>query len=136
MDPLGLAFENFNAMGMWRSSEFGEPIDSTGKLVTGEEFNGVRELKQVLVKKHYKDFYRTVVEKLLIYALGRGLEYYDVETVDQIVARLEKAEGRPSALIAGVVECAPFQKTRVATQDEPSKPAKAPVQRADAGTKR
>jgi Protein of unknown function (DUF1592)/Protein of unknown function (DUF1588)/Protein of unknown function (DUF1587)/Protein of unknown function (DUF1585)/Protein of unknown function (DUF1595)/Planctomycete cytochrome C len=112
MDPLGLAMENFNAMGMWRDAEFGEPIDAAGKLITGEDFANVKELKRILVKDHYKDFYRTITEKLLIYALGRGLEYYDVETVDQIVERIEKSDGRPSALLAGIVESAPFQKTR------------------------
>jgi hypothetical protein len=112
MDPLGLAMDNFNAMGMWRESEFGQPIDSAGKLVTGEEFTDVRGLKAVLVKNHSRDFYRTVTEKMLIYAVGRGLEYYDVETVDQIVARLETAGGRPSALIRGIIDSAPFQKMR------------------------
>jgi hypothetical protein len=72
----------------------------------------VKELKGILVKDHYEDFYRTVTEKLLTYALGRGLDYYDVETVDQIVHRIEKANGRASALLAGVVESAPFQKCR------------------------
>ena len=136
MDPLGLAFENFNAMGMWRDAEYGDPIDATGKLVTGEEFTSVRELKQILVKTHYKDFYRTVAEKLLTYALGRGLEYYDVESVDQIVAKIEKSGGLPSALMAGVVESAPFQKTRTLAQDDSKKPVKPTQQRADAGTQR
>ena len=88
-------------MGMWREQEFGQPIDATGQLITGEKFSNIRELKQILVNNHPTDFYRTVTEKLLTYALGRGLEYYDVETVDQIVARLEAANGRPSALIRG-----------------------------------
>lgn len=112
MDPLGLAFENFNAMGMWRKGEYGEPIDATGTLTTGETFATVKELKRVLVTRHARDFYRTLTEKLLTYSLGRGLDYYDVETVDQIVARLEAANGRPSVLLAGVVESAPFQKCR------------------------
>lgn len=135
MDPLGLALENFNAMGMWRDQEFAQPIDPTGKLISGEDFANVRELKRILAKKHYRDFYRTVTEKVLIYALGRGLEYYDVETSDRIVARLEAASGRPSALIAGVVESAPFQKTRAADQSEPRKPAKPSLRRADAGNR-
>ena len=134
MDPLGLALENFNAMGMWRDTEYGEPIDATGQLITGESFQNIRDLKRILVKNHYKDFYATVTEKLLIYALGRGLDYYDVETTDQIVARLEANNGRMSALLAGVVESAPFQRTRAAAAQEPNKPAK-PQQRADAGTK-
>lgn len=135
MDPLGLALENFNAMGMWRDTEFNEPIDATGSLITGETFKDVRELKRALVKNHAKDFYHTVTAKLLTYALGRGLEYYDTETCDQIVARIAAAQGRPSALIAGVVESAPFQKTRTANPNEPKKPAKPGQQRADAGTK-
>jgi hypothetical protein len=112
MDPLGLAFENFNAMGMWRDQELGEPVDAAGQLITGEQFNGVKELKGLLAKKYSRNFYRTITEKMLTYALGRGLEYYDVQTVDQIVTRLEQAKGRPSALLMGVVESAPFQKTR------------------------
>lgn len=112
MDPLGLAFENFNALGMWRDQELGEPVDAAGQLITGEQFNGVKELKRLLAQKYSRNFYRTITEKLLTYALGRGLEYYDVQTVDQIVARVEQAGGRPSALLLGVVESAPFQKTR------------------------
>jgi hypothetical protein len=112
MDPLGLALENFNAMGIWRQTEFNEPIDSTGRLTTGESFANVKELKHILVTDHAQDFYRTLAEKMLTYALGRGLEYYDVETVDVIVARLEATKGRPSALLSGVVESAPFQKCR------------------------
>ena len=135
MDPLGLAFENFNAMGMWRDREFDEPIDASGDF-GGEEFATVKELKVSLVKNHYKEYYRTVTEKLLTYALGRGLEYYDVETVDQIVERLEKAGGRPSALLSGVVESAPFQKSRGSLADsEKSKTVKPVQQRADTRTR-
>lgn len=113
MDPVGLALENFNALGMWRDQEFGQPIDPSGQLITGETFANIRELKRVLVKNHAEDFYRTLTQKLLTYALGRSLDYYDVETVDQIVARIEKSGGKPSALLAGIVESAPFQKTRI-----------------------
>ncbi len=118
MDPLGLALENFNALGLWRNSEFDQPIDPAGKLATGESFANVKELKRVLVKDHAEDFYRTLTQKLLTYALGRGLDYYDVETVDQIVARVEKSGGKPSALFAGIIESAPFQKTRKLTSTE------------------
>jgi len=112
LDPLGLALENFNAMGMWRDKELNQPIDASARLITGEEFANVRELKHILVRNHAEDFYRALTEKLLTYAVGRGLEYYDVETVDQIVSRIEKSDGRPSALLAGIVESAPFQKCR------------------------
>jgi len=112
MDPLGLAMENFDALGVWRGSEFKEPIDATGTLLTGENFSNFKELKHILAQKHAEDFYRTLTEKMLTYALGRGLDYYDVETVDQIVSRIEKSNGRASALLSGIVESAPFQKSR------------------------
>jgi hypothetical protein len=88
MDPLGLALENFNALGRWRDKERQDPIDASGQLITGESFNNVRELKRVLVTHHHRDFYRCLTEKMLTYALGRGLDYHDVETVDVIVDRL------------------------------------------------
>ena len=124
VDPLGLALENFNALGMWRAQEFGQPIDATGKLITGETFRDIRDLKHILVTNHAQDFYHTLTEKMLIYALGRGLDYYDVETTDQIVARINAAGGRASALIAGIVESAPFQRTRRADTAEAVQPVK------------
>jgi hypothetical protein len=112
MDPLGLAMENFNALGMWRDDDRHQPIDGSGKLITGEFFKDVRELKHVLVLKHRDDFYRCLTEKLLIYALGRGLDYSDVETVDQIVAQLDAQDGRFSVLLKGIIESNPFEKRR------------------------
>jgi hypothetical protein len=136
MDPLGLALENFNALGMWRDQERSQPIDATGKLLSGESFTTVKELKAILADKHAVEFYRTITEKMLTYALGRGLEYYDVVTVDKIVERLEKANGRPSELIAGIVESAPFQKTRAFNPAQSSIPnAPTAQQRADARIK-
>ncbi|HEY1764349.1 MAG TPA: DUF1592 domain-containing protein [Opitutaceae bacterium] len=112
MDPLGLALENFNAMGSWRSSEFNRTIDPAGKLITGETFKDIRDLKHILATKHRRDFYYCITEKLLTYALGRTLDYYDVETVDRLVAGLEGAGGRPSVLLQGIVNSAPFQQRR------------------------
>jgi hypothetical protein len=112
MDPLGLALENFNALGMWRESERGISIDAAGKLITGEAFQDIRQVKHTLATQHRLDFYRCLTEKLLTYALGRGLEYYDVETVDRIVENLDKSNGRFSTLLAGVIDSVPFQKTR------------------------
>jgi hypothetical protein len=117
MDPLGLALENFTAMGRWRDSDMNQPIDTPGELITGEKFNNIQELKRILATEHRHDFYHCLTEKLLTYALGRGLEYYDTETLDQIVARLEETGGKPSALIAGIVNSAPFQKSRVAESE-------------------
>ncbi|HEY0551522.1 MAG TPA: DUF1588 domain-containing protein, partial [Verrucomicrobiae bacterium] len=112
MDPLGLALENFNAMGMWREKERNQAIDAAGKLITGEEFRDIREVKRVLATKHRRTYYQCLTEKLLTYALGRGLEYYDVETVDQIVDQLDQDNGRFATLLTGIVESTPFQKRR------------------------
>ena len=112
MDPLGLALENFNAMGAWRDGELNRPIDPSGKLITGETFSNIRELKHILATKHRTDFYYCLTEKLLTYALGRSLDYYDVDTVDHLVAQLEASGGRPSVLLQGIVNSAPFQQRR------------------------
>jgi hypothetical protein len=112
MDPLGFALENFNPMGMWREKERGQAIDASGQLITGESFDDVRELKQILKTRHLPDFYRCLTEKVLTYALGRGLDYYDVEAVDRIVDQLEKNDGHFDTLLAGVIDSAPFQERR------------------------
>jgi hypothetical protein len=113
-DPLGLALENFNALGEWREEDAGQPINPAGELITGETFASVEELKQVLVTSRRRDFYRCLAEKMLTYALGRGLEYYDEQTLDDLVSGMEKDEGRFLALLLGIVESAPFQRQRPA----------------------
>jgi len=113
MDPPGLALENFNAFGRFRTTEFGQPIEAFGELATGEAFTDVRDLKQALVENHRIEFYRTLTEKLMTYVLGRGIEYYDVPTVDAIVDRLDRDNGRFSTLLLGVLESAPFQLRRL-----------------------
>jgi hypothetical protein len=128
MDPLGLALENFNALGMWRTKERGQDIRVEGQLVTGETLASADDLRKVLVGDRKKDYYHALTEKFLIYALGRDLEYYDTEAVDQIVDRLDKANGKFSALLMGVIESVPFQKRRNVV----APPAEAPPQRADA----
>lgn len=112
MDPLGLALENFNALGMWRDTEQGQPIDTSGELITGETFENFAELKRILVNQRRLDFYRCVSEKMLTYALGRGLEYHDEHTIDQLAERLERHEGRIFELLLGIVRSAPFQRAR------------------------
>ncbi len=127
MDPLGLALENFNAMGRWRDQEMNKPIDSQGQLVTGESFSGVQELKKILVSNHREQFLHTFTEKLLTYALGRGMEYYDTATLDQIVHRLETEGARPSVLLSAIIDSAPFQKARLPQNQLAVETASAPA---------
>ncbi len=116
MDPLGLALENFNAMGAWRDTDINVPIDPAGTLVTGESFTNISELKRVLAHERKRDFFYNVVEKLLTYALGRGMQHTDVDTIDALVAVLDKAQGRPQPLLAAIVASAPFQSRRAKAQ--------------------
>lgn len=111
MDPLGLALENFNAMGIFREQEFGMPIESKGKLITGESFENVSELKKILATSRKTDFYRCLTQKMLTYALGRSVEYGDITTVDDIVGRLESNNGQSHELIDGIIKSAAFQRT-------------------------
>jgi hypothetical protein len=111
MDPLGFAFENFNAMGLWREKDRGEPLPpASGKLVTGEPFADVRALKQLIVTSRRADYYRCLTEKMLTYAIGRGPQPCDIQAVDTIVNQLEATDGKFSTLILGIVESPPFQK--------------------------
>lgn len=113
MDPIGLALENFNALGQWRLEDRGMTIDPAGQLITGESFADVTELKQILRQNHAEAFYRCLTEKMLTYALGRGIEYYDQHTIDQIVEQLKAEDGRMSVLLHGIIHSPPFQRQRV-----------------------
>jgi hypothetical protein len=117
LDPVGLAFENFNALGVWRDQERGQTIEPAGRLISGESFTNVSELKHILAANHRAQFYRCLTEKLLTYATGRGMEYYDTETVDRIVQQLDAEDGRFSVLLTGIIESAPFQKERSQAND-------------------
>jgi hypothetical protein len=108
MDPIGFAFENYDAIGAWRDKDGKFPIDPAGVLPDGKAFNGPAELKEILRGKK-ELFARALSEKLLTYALGRGLEYYDKCAVDKIVAALDKNEYRFSTLMAEVIKSEPFQ---------------------------
>ncbi|MSO21364.1 MAG: DUF1592 domain-containing protein [Acidobacteria bacterium] len=112
MDPLGFALENFDGIGQWRSREGATAIDSSGTLIDGRKFSGPRELQDMLLANP-EQFVQTVTEKLLIYALGRRLEYYDAPVVRRIV-RNAASDYRWSAVLYGVVESAPFQMRRTA----------------------
>ncbi len=112
MDPLGFALENFDAIGAWRTSESGAPIDSTGTLPSGVQFRGVAGLRQVLTTTYRDQFVRTVIEMLLISALGRGAERYDMPAVRAIARQAAANDYRWSAVIQAVITSVPFQMRR------------------------
>ncbi|WP_160164531.1 DUF1592 domain-containing protein [Pedosphaera parvula] len=111
MDPLGFGLENFDAIGRWRAEIEQKPVDASGVMPSGEKFTGPAELKKVLLNRK-DDFARNLTEKMLAYALGRGLEYYDVPTVKEITKKLAESNYRSSVLIAEIVKSYPFQYRR------------------------
>ena len=110
-DPIGLALENFSYLGRWRDKERGEPVDASGKMVTGEEFTDFAGMQTVLASRKDK-FYRGVTEKLMTYALGRGLDPSDAPTIDAITDRLLQDGGKFSTLLTAIIESPAFQKRR------------------------
>ena len=108
MDPLGFAMENFDAVGSWRTRDNGSPIDASGQFLDGSPLNGVAGLRQLLVTRP-NIFVGTLTEKLLTYALGRGLDYYDMPAVRKIVRNAAGQDYRFSALVLGIVTSVPFQ---------------------------
>ena len=111
MDPLGFGLENFDGVGSWRTTDGKFKIDPSGELPGGERFAGPAELRKILIGKA-DQFRRNIGEKMLTYALGRGLEYYDKCAIDDVVKNLTKNQDRFSALVVGVVKSEPFQKRR------------------------
>jgi hypothetical protein len=107
MDPLGFALENFNAIGQWRTiGDAGEPIDAMGGLPDGTEFDGVEGLRQALLSSEL--FLITMTERLMTYALGRGVEARDMPTVRQVVREASRQDHRFSAFVLGIVESPAF----------------------------
>ena len=119
MDPLGFAMENFNGVGEWRTtSEAGTPVDASGVLPSGIKFNGPAELRKVLLS-HPEQFANTVTDRLLTYALGRGVEYYDQPAIRKITREAASNNYRWSSLILGIVSSTPFQ-MRLSKPQEPA----------------
>jgi hypothetical protein len=119
MDPLGLALEGYNALGQWRGHD-ADGLDTSGRLVTGETFADARELAEVIAGPRRRDFHRCLAEKLLTYALGRGLEYFDGPAVDTIVDEMERDGGGLRALVQAVCRSVPFRMMRPPQPAEPS----------------
>jgi hypothetical protein len=115
MDPIGLSMENFDAVGAWRMRDGdsvtgpGTPIDAQGELLDGTKINGVVTLRQALLRQPDL-FVGTVTEKLMIYALGRGLQPYDMPSVRAIVRQTAQTNYRFSSIVMGIVNSPPFQK--------------------------
>ena len=109
IDPLGFALENFDAVGKWRTRDGAAQIDASGAFPTGEAFSGPTEFRGALVGGHREEFVETVVEKLLTYALGRGVEYYDRPVIRAILREAGPSDYRWSALIMGIAQSEPFQ---------------------------
>jgi hypothetical protein len=112
MDPLGLALENYDAVGKWRTKELGGDIDTAGQLADGTKISGPQELRAAL-NRHPEQFVSTMTEKLMVYALGRGLEYYDMPVVRSITRNAGKQNYKFSAVVLGIVKSAPFEMRKV-----------------------
>jgi hypothetical protein len=118
MDPLGFALEHYDAVGAWRTTaEGGAAVDASGRLPDGATVEGLNGLRSLLMSRP-EQFAGTVTEKLLSYALGRGLEYQDMPVVRRIVRDSASSDYRWSSLITGIVNSASFQ-MRMSRGDSP-----------------
>lgn len=112
LDPIGFGLENFDAIGGWRDQDGDAPVDSTGRLTTGEEFHNAAELAEVLMRHKRDQFTRALATKLLTFALGRGVEFYDKLALNEIVSKTTSANYSFHALIQAICESVPFQNRR------------------------
>jgi len=108
MDPLGFALENFDAVGAWRTEDQGSRIDASDTLVDGTTVNGPVELRQALLRQP-EMFVTALTEKLLTYALGRGLDHHDMPAVRAIVRGAASDDYRFGGIVLGIVRSVPFQ---------------------------
>ncbi len=118
MDPLGFGLENYDATGAWRDRDGEFPVDASGVLPSGESFRGPGELKAILMAGRADAFERCLAEKMLTYALGRGLEHYDACAIDEITGSLRADGHRFTRLVAAIVRSDPFRKRSPAARAE------------------
>ena len=111
MDPIGFALENFNAVGAFRTKDGDFDVDATGQFADGTKFTGAADLKAIVMQRK-QEFTRCLIEKLLTYAVGRGIEYYDRPTVEKIVQALPGEKYKFSALVKQIVKCDAFRQRR------------------------
>jgi hypothetical protein len=114
MDPLGLSLENFDAIGQWRTTDAGAPINASGVLLDGTKVDGPAALRRALVAQR-EQFVRAVTSKMLTYAIGRGLEYYDAPAIRGIVRAAAADDYRWSSTILALVKSPPFRMRRTRT---------------------
>jgi cytochrome c551/c552 len=123
MDPLGFALENFDGIGTWRVKEIGGPVDASGKLSDGTEVDGPVTLRQGLLKRR-EMFVRTMTEKMLTYALGRGVEHTDMPLVRAVADSAGRQDYKFSSVVLGIVQSTPFRMKK-AVAEAPSSTARA-----------
>ena len=114
LDPLGFALENFDGVGAFRTSDGGAPVDPSGTMLNGATFDGLGAFKQLLLS-HQDAFLATMTENLLTYALGRGVEAYDMPAVRQILRDAANDDYRWSAIVSAIARSVPFQMRRAAS---------------------
>ena len=114
MDPLGFSLENFDALGKWRGTSDGVPVDARASLPDGSRFDGVAGLRKLLVSSHREDFVRTFTERLLSYAIGRGTEASDLPAVRKIIRETSAQDYRWSAIVTAIARSAPFSMSATA----------------------
>jgi hypothetical protein len=115
MDPIGIAMENFDAIGKWRTEDEGNPIDASGVLVDGTKMNGIVDLRDALLR-YSPQFVRNITERLMTFAIGRGVEYYDMPTIRSIVRDAATNDFRFSSIVLGIVKSSQFQTNMKVTE--------------------
>jgi hypothetical protein len=118
MDPVGFPMENFDAIGHWRTKDNGDPVDASGALPDGTRVDGAASMMAALAA-HPEQFVRTMASMMLTYAVGRGLEYYDMPVVRTVARDTAKNNYRFSELVLGIVKSPPFQ-MKVKISEEPA----------------
>ena len=119
IDPIGFALENYDAIGRWRTNEGGSPIDASGTLLDGTKFDGIAQMRESLLA-HPGPFVEALAEKLLTYAVGRGVEYYDKPQLRSITRAAARNNYRWSSLVLGIVKSAPFQMRQAPPPESPA----------------
>jgi hypothetical protein len=122
MDPIGFAMENFDALGRWRDRDTAGPIDASGVLPDGFRIEGIPGLKKALLAQP-EQFVRTIAEKLVMYAIGRNVQYYDAPAVRAIVRQAAAANNTFESLVWGVVTSVPFQMREAQNEKRPAEAA-------------